>query len=107
MAGGRCAYCDEEIAFEDMEVDHQDPWAQGGLHCWCNWACSCAPCNRRKWDMAYDRWMDQLERERKWAALLADPVFRAECEALSEAARREDHKWRAGTVQDRLFEAAA
>lgn len=106
LADGRCAYCDKAIDFEDMEVDHRDPWARGGLHCWCNWACACAPCNRRKGDMPYARWMADREYQRKLAAWRADPVARARDAALFKAAHRRHHEWLAGTVQGCLFEAA-
>jgi hypothetical protein len=89
----------------DMEVDHQDCWARGGLHCWCNWACSCLPCNRTKSDTPFATWQRLVEDRRKWRAIQADPVAMARLNAEFEAKWKE-HQHRMGsrsTVQDPLF----
>ena len=47
---GRCPSCKGMFAFEEMEVDHIDPWAKGGKTVAENCQMLCRPCNRRKSD---------------------------------------------------------
>lgn len=105
QAGGRCAYCDEEVDFLDMEVDHQDCWARGGLHCRCNWACSCLPCNRTKSDAPFAPWQRLVEDKRRRRATEADPVAMARSNAEFEAKRKAHQHWvgSRSSVQDHLF----
>ena len=45
---GYCKYCGKSGRKEDMEVDHEIPWAQGGSNELKNLVISCVHCNRSK-----------------------------------------------------------
>lgn len=53
---GACFYCGDDIALVDMEVEHFQPIARGGLNVWENLFPSCAPCNRSKGAFTIDEW---------------------------------------------------
>ena len=48
---GHCAYCGKEIAYEDMQVDHQQPKRHGGKDTIDNLFPACRRCNHYKRDM--------------------------------------------------------
>lgn len=43
--GGRCAYCGEAIKYEEMQVDHMEPLAKGGVDSEENYMPACRTCN--------------------------------------------------------------
>lgn len=50
MTDGRCCYCNVEVAFEDMELEHIVPKSAGGPDHINNYVPSCRPCNQLKRD---------------------------------------------------------
>lgn len=61
LTGGKCAYCGEQIAYADMQVDHVIPLHQGGADEACNMLPSCRSCNHYKRGMSLEKWRVQLE----------------------------------------------
>lgn len=45
MFDGRCAYCGQPIAYEDMQVDHVVPVVKGGANAVENYLPACRMCN--------------------------------------------------------------
>ena len=43
-----CQYCQQQLRFEDLTLDHVKPECQGGKKTWDNIVTACKPCNRRK-----------------------------------------------------------
>lgn len=60
MYGGRCAYCGEEIAFEDFHIDHVVPKARGGKD-HLNTFPACRDCNIFKCDNDLEGFRERLE----------------------------------------------
>lgn len=61
LTGGRCAYCGQELAFRDMQVDHVVPLHLGGADEAFNMFPACRSCNHYKRGMDLERWRAQLE----------------------------------------------
>ena len=61
LTGGRCAYCGQELAFRDIQVDHVVPLHLGGADEAFNMFPACRSCNHYKRGMELERWRAQLE----------------------------------------------
>lgn len=48
MYNGHCAYCEAEIAYKDMQVDHATPLRIGGADDISNYLPACRSCNHYK-----------------------------------------------------------
>lgn len=48
LTQGRCLYCRDDVALEDMEVDHLYPVSKGGSSDIRNLVPACRTCNRKK-----------------------------------------------------------
>lgn len=62
--GGRCAYCGEELAYEDMQVDHVVPlrgWNEQGTDDLENMLPACRSCNHYKRGNSLEGWRRILE----------------------------------------------
>ena len=46
--GGRCVYCRDPLATQDLTFDHVLPKSRGGNASWENIVCACTACNCRK-----------------------------------------------------------
>ncbi|MCO5252576.1 MAG: HNH endonuclease [Candidatus Kapabacteria bacterium] len=57
---GRCAYCGDEIDYENMQIDHINPLARGGKNEMDNYNPSCRSCNFYKADFALWAFREQL-----------------------------------------------
>ena len=61
LTGGRCAYCGQELAFRDMQLDHVVPLHHGGADEPFNMFPACRSCNHYKRNADLERWRAQLE----------------------------------------------
>lgn len=62
LTGGRCAYCGEKIAFEDMQVDHVVPLRKGGADTLENMLPACRSCNHYKSTLTVEQFRKSVER---------------------------------------------
>ena len=63
--GGKCAYCGQEIEYEDMQVDHLYPLNLGGTNDMDNLMPSCRPCNHYKHTLTLEKFRQALSEEIK------------------------------------------
>lgn len=81
-----CLYCDATLTPSNPgSIDHMVPRALGGVNAWWNLAVSCHPCNTRKRDLPFPRWIEVLRsphRER------AQRFYQAQLIALSDVGPR-------------------
>ena len=59
--GGRCAYCGEDLAYEDMQVDHVEAIRSDGLDDLSNMLPACRSCNHYKRGNTLEGWRKMLE----------------------------------------------
>ena len=64
-ASGLCYYCEKNIAFRDITMDHLVPLARGGRSTKDNLVPCCKECNNLKKSMLPLEWEDYLERASK------------------------------------------
>lgn len=57
---GRCAYCGEQIAYKEMQVDHQIPLHLDGEDNEGNYMPACRACNYYKSTMPVDKFREQV-----------------------------------------------
>ena len=62
--GGHCAYCGEELAFEDMQVDHVLALRSDGEDDLANMLPACRSCNHYKRGNSLEGWRKILEATR-------------------------------------------
>jgi 5-methylcytosine-specific restriction endonuclease McrA len=58
--GGRCHYCDREVSRKGFEADHKVAWTKGGQTTVENLLCACYACNKAKFTMDYDEFVEKL-----------------------------------------------
>lgn len=61
LTGGKCAYCGEQIAYADMQVDHVIPLRKGGVDALDNMLPACRSCNHYKRGNTLEGWRRILE----------------------------------------------
>lgn len=59
--GGRCAYCGQSLAYEDMQIDHIVPLRSGGSDVPENMLPTCRSCNHYKRGNSLEGWRKMLE----------------------------------------------
>jgi CRISPR/Cas system Type II protein with McrA/HNH and RuvC-like nuclease domain len=69
---GRCAYCGEQIAFADMQIEHAEPISRGGLDTPDNQFPACEACNKAKGYRTLEEFRADLER---WPKIIRDSPF--------------------------------
>lgn len=58
--GGKCAYCGQVITYKEMQVDHKEPLARGGMDSAENYMPSCRTCNHYKRALSVDEFREQI-----------------------------------------------
>ncbi len=58
--GGRCAYCGQLIAYNEMQVDHLHPVKKGGTDKTGNLMPACRSCNHYKESFTLEQFRDRL-----------------------------------------------
>ncbi len=58
--GGRCAYCGQPITYKEMQVEHREPLARGGLDGPENYMPSCRTCNHYKHTLTVEEFREQI-----------------------------------------------
>lgn len=56
----KCFYCDKDLAFKEVEIDHYMPLSKGGKHEKRNLRISCKSCNRSKHNKLPERWLEEI-----------------------------------------------
>lgn len=59
---GHCAYCGQEISFEEMQVDHVEPLRKGGADAKENMLPACRSCNHYKSTLSVEQFRAMVER---------------------------------------------
>ena len=72
--GGKCAYCGQEIRYDEMQVDHIKPLYLGGADDESNWAPACRMCNYYKSTKTIEIFREELGKLRD--RLEKDFIFR-------------------------------
>jgi hypothetical protein len=77
----KCFYCGEELAEENMELDHIHPKVKGGKHKISNYAPACFSCNRTK----RDNLLPKETRTKAFSiALTAHKTIKSEIKAIKD-----------------------
>ena len=62
LTGGRCAYCGQELAFRDMQVDHVVPLHLGGADEAFNMFPACRSCNHYKHTLTVEQFRQEVSK---------------------------------------------
>jgi hypothetical protein len=83
---GHCHYCSVVVSFNGFQADHKTPYSKGGETALDNLVCACYSCNKAKFAMDYDEFVEKLasegiewrnqERDRVVALLRMTPSYR-------------------------------
>lgn len=58
--GGRCAYCGQPIAYKEMQVEHMESLARGGVDGPENYMPACRTCNHYKHTLTVEEFREQI-----------------------------------------------